>query len=80
MPDVPAQGAAAFLSRKAARWQDFEPDNTLIAFNPVKHRHAAEIQKAEEVLQTKEAVTQAGRSAQRQKQIQEAYHRQMTGG
>lgn len=80
MPDVPAQGAAAFLSRKAARWQDFEPEKTMIAFNPVKHRHAEEIQRAEEVLQTKEAVTQTGRSAQRQKEIMEAYHKQMTGG
>lgn len=80
MPNIPAQGAAAFMSHKAARWEDFEPGKTLIAFNPVKHRHAAEIQKAEKVLQTKEAVTQTGRSAQRQKKIQEAYHKQMTGG
>ena len=80
MPDTPAKGVSAFVSRKAARWEGFEPDKTLIEFNPVKHQHAAEIQKAEEVLQTKEALTQTGRSLQRQKEIQDAYHRQMTGG
>lgn len=80
MPDVPAEGAAAFLSRKAERYDDFKPDNTLIAFNPVKHRHTAAIQKAEAAQHTKETVTETGRSAQRKREIEEALYKHMTAG
>lgn len=79
MPDIEPAGIAAYVSRKAARYEDVQLDGKKILFNPVKHRHADAIQKAEAAIQ-EEQYPETRPNAQRETEIEEAFFLHMTAG
>lgn len=80
MPDVQPAGIAAYVARKAARYEDVQIDGKQILFNPVKHQHAEAIQRAEDAMREEQSPVSTRSNAQRDLEIEEAFYRHMTAG
>lgn len=78
LPVVDAQGVAAYVERKAARFVDLpqQPDSTIL-LNPIKHQHADAIEKAVEAAKPAESRKAQGKP---KRDFQEAYFNHMSQG